>query len=171
MRVSTATSQCTRSSPKVGIRCLQIRTGSALTLCSIERRGRRVPACAACPETEGFPDTRARIPEVPCTQSLPGALGVRKRLRQSTSRPGVVSAAFGTIAGMARCLSALDGRPGAARSRGTGSTRSTIPVRRSGVAESWSSVGVAGSCGAACPVWSWGGVGVAVAARGSRAAR
>ena len=42
------------------------------------------------------------------------ALGVRKRLRQSTSRRGVASAAFGTIAGMVRCLSALDGRPGGA---------------------------------------------------------
>jgi hypothetical protein len=76
------------------------------------------------PTTQGFPDTRAGISEVPCTQVPSGALGVRKRLRQSTSRPGVASAAFGTIAHMARCLSALDGRPGADRSRGTGSTRS-----------------------------------------------
>ena len=60
----------------------------------------------------------------PLNSSAVWVLGVRKRLRQSTSRPGVASAAFGTITGMTRCLSALDGRPAADRSRGTGSTRS-----------------------------------------------
>ena len=59
------------------------------------------------------------------------ALGVRKRLRQSTSRRGVASAAFGTIAGMVRCLSALDGRPGGAGPGGAlneGSTAETAAL-------------------------------------------
>lgn len=63
------------------------------------------------PETEGFPDGHSRMFEVACTQALAGAVGVRKPLPQSTSRPAEASATSGTMARMARCLSALDGRP------------------------------------------------------------